>query len=175
MPRYVAFLRAIYGEKMAPLRRTLEEMGFSNVDSFLASGNLIFETPSHDTHALEEQLEEGLHDTLGYEVATFIRSFEEVTEVARYKPFADEELAADGSTLRVGFLKAASGDDARQELLTYTTDNDALHVDGREVYWLCRTTASESRFSGAVIEKTFGTQATLRNIRTVRRIAAKYA
>lgn len=78
MPRYVAFLRAIYGEKMAPLRGCLEDMGFSNVESFLASGNLVFETPSEDPEGLEEELEEALPDTLGYDVAVFLRSAGEV-------------------------------------------------------------------------------------------------
>lgn len=175
MPQYVAFLRAIYGEKMAPLRRTLEELGFSNVDSLLASGNLIFEAASRDPTALEEQLGKALSETLGYDVPTFIRRAEELTNIVHYQLFEEAELEAEDNTLHVGFLKDVPSEEAQRKLLTYATDDDALHVDGREVYWLCRTRVSDSKFSGAVIERTFDMQATLRNMRTVRRIVAKYA
>jgi hypothetical protein len=47
-------------------------------------------------------------------------------------------------------------------------------VKGREVYWLCRKKFSETKFSGAVLEKAIGMQATLRNVTTVTKIAAKY-
>lgn len=174
MPQYVAFLRAIYHQKMAPLRRSFEEMGFSSVDSFLASGNIIFEATSENPAALEQQIEKALPETLGHEVAAFIRSTDEVTDVSEYKPFEGAEMEAEGNTLYVGFLKDAPGEDAQQKLMTYATDDDALHLDGREVYWLCRTKASDSKFSGAVVERTLDMQATMRNVRTVNRITAKY-
>lgn len=175
MPQYVAFLRAIYHMKMDRLRRPFEAMGFSNVKTFLASGNVIFDTASHDTAALERKIEKALHEALGRDVATFIRSADEVTDVARYEPFDDAEVEAEGNTLHVGFLKDVPSEKAQRKLLTYTTENDALQVNGREVYWLCRTKVSDSKFSGVVVERTLSMQATMRNVRTVRRIVEKYA
>ncbi len=52
---------------------------------------------------------------------------------------------------------------------------DDFAVRGREVYWLCRKRMSESAFSGALLEKTMGMTATVRNAITVQRLAAKYA
>ena len=56
MPRYVAFLRAInvggHNTKMAELRRLFEGLGFSGVEAFIASGNVIFETNSRATARL---------------------------------------------------------------------------------------------------------------------------
>jgi uncharacterized protein (DUF1697 family) len=54
------------------------------------------------------------------------------------------------------------------------TEIDDFHVHGREVYWLCRQKMSESAFSGALLEKTIGMPATMRNANTVKRLAAKY-
>jgi uncharacterized protein (DUF1697 family) len=48
-------------------------------------------------------------------------------------------------------------------------------VNGREVYWLCRTRFSESQISGALLAKTLGMPTTLRNTTTVKKIAAKYS
>ena len=53
MPRYIAFLRALnvggHTVKMDHLRSLFEALGFGGVESFIASGNIIFDTPSTDT------------------------------------------------------------------------------------------------------------------------------
>ncbi|HEX8682084.1 MAG TPA: DUF1697 domain-containing protein [Ardenticatenaceae bacterium] len=174
MPRYVAFLRAInvggHTVKMEPLRRLFEAMEFSNVETFIASGNVIFDATLTDTKALERKIEDSLRAVLGYEVATFIRTTSEVAEIARYQPFDDSE----GHALYIAFLAAPPGDEAKQKLLSFANEVDEFHVSGREGYWLCRKKMSESSFSGALLEKTLGMQATLRNSTTVRKIAAKY-
>ena len=54
------------------------------------------------------------------------------------------------------------------------TELDEFHVNGREVYWLCRTRQSDSTFSNVRFEKLVETRATWRNINTVVRLAAKY-
>jgi uncharacterized protein (DUF1697 family) len=63
---------------------------------------------------------------------------------------------------------------AERKLLSFRSDTDDFAVHGREVYWLCRKKLSESPFSGALLERTLETRATLRNITTVGKIAAKY-
>jgi uncharacterized protein (DUF1697 family) len=144
MPTYVAFLRAIYHMKMDRLRRPFEVMEFSNVDTFLASGNIIFEATSPDTDALEREIDDALNETIDRETATFIRSTDELTEIAHHRPFEDADLNADGHTLYIAFLGTTPGDEVQQNLLSFTSDVDAFHIDGREVYWLCRTKQSQN-------------------------------
>ena len=155
MPKYVAFLRAInvggHTVKMDDLRRLFEAMGFSNVETFIASGNFIFDSTSKSPKALEKKIEGHLRAALGYEVATFIRSMSELAEIAQYKPFADAELNAPGNTVYIAFVADRPGDAAKQKLRSFTTKFDEFHVNGREVYWLCRKKMSESEFSGAVM------------------------
>ena len=59
--------------------------------------------------------------------------------------------------------------------MTFQTAADDFHVHEREVYWLCRKKLSESTFSGALLEKTLGMPATIRNATTVKKLAAKTA
>jgi len=91
MSRYFAFLRAInvggHTIKMDQLRNLFENMDLSKVETFIASGNVIFENKSGDVHVLEKRIETSLSDALGYEVATFIRTDAELKEIAGYKPF----------------------------------------------------------------------------------------
>lgn len=160
---------------MADLRRLFEALGFSSVQTFIASGNVIFGSASRSPQALERRIERRLHDALGFEVATFIRSTGDLARIARYKPFRKAELSAAGNALYIAFLAGNPSARAKQKLLALTSDVDDLHVAGREAYWLCRKKMSESDFSGALLEKTLGLRATLRNATTVRKMAVQYS
>jgi uncharacterized protein (DUF1697 family) len=179
MPKYVAFLRAInvggHTIKMDHLQRLFKATGFSNVETFIASGNVIFDSTGESTQALERKIEDALQEALGYQVTTFIRTTSELADVARYKPFKDADLGAEGNTVYIAFIAETPSEEAQQKLLSFTSAVDEFHVDGRQVYWLCRKKMSESEFSGALLEKTLGMQATLRNSTTVKRIASKYS
>jgi uncharacterized protein (DUF1697 family) len=178
MTRYIAFLRAVnvggHIVKMDHLRGLFVALGASNVETFIASGNVIFESAEKDAQALEKKIEGHLRKALGYEVATFLRSVPELAAVARYEPFPAAELEMEGNMLYVGFLPAPPDGKARQGLLALRTEIDEFHVHEREVYWLCRKKLSESKVTGAMLEKRAGMPATLRNSTTVRKIAAKY-
>lgn len=175
--RYVALLRAInvggHNVKMDILRELFEQLGFANVATFIASGNVIFESPEDDTAALAGRIAGHLHGALGYAVATFIRTPAELAAVSAYLPFPQDEIAA-SAAMSVGFLADAAPADAQARVLALATEIDAFHLHGREVYWLHRARQSESKISGGVLEKALGGQLTLRNITTVRKLAAKY-
>jgi uncharacterized protein (DUF1697 family) len=176
MEKYVAFLRAInvggHVVKMDHLRSVVAGIGVSRVETFIASGNVIFDSAARSASALEKKIESALHQALGYEVATFIRTTSAVAEVAAREPFSG--LDAPGNTLYVGFLSAAPAAAAQRALLALNSSVDEFHIAGREVFWLSHRKFSESDFSGAKLEKILGVKATLRNITTVRKIAAKY-
>lgn len=179
MTKYVALLRAInvggHTVKMDYLRSLFEAIGLANVETFIASGNVIFDSKSGNQLALEQKIEKRLQETLGYEVKTFIRSTSELKAVAAYKPFIDSELNKEGHALYIGFVGGSPNVQAKQKLLSYCGEIDDLHVHGREVYWLCRTKMGVSKFSGALVEKILGMRVTFRNATTVRKIAAKYS
>jgi uncharacterized protein (DUF1697 family) len=179
MPKYVAFLRAInvggHTVKMDYLRTLFEVLGFKNVETFIASGNVIFDSPSRNTKALERKIEASLELTLGYAVKTFIRSCSELSDIAGQKPFSDAELNAPGNSLYIGFMAESPGDNACEELLSLSSKTDGFYLNGRQLYWLCRTSFRDSEFSGARLEKMLGLPATLRNVTTVKKLAAKYS
>jgi uncharacterized protein (DUF1697 family) len=174
---YIALLRAInvggHTVKMAQLRSLFEALGFANVQTFIASGNVFFEAASADAAALERQIEGHLKNALGYEIATFIRTPRELAAIAEYQPFPELDLASGGG-LYIAFLPAQPSSTARNKLLALRTPIDDVHVHEREIYWFCRTKSSESTISGALLEKTIGMPATMRNVTTVRKLAAKY-
>lgn len=177
MPRYIAFLRAInvggHTVKMDHLRQLFAEMGFTNVETFIASGNVIFDSAEPDAAALERTIETGLEAALGYRVDTFIREPAELAAVAARWPFAETEREA-AHTLFIAFLPATPDNAAWERLNALATNVDAFHIDEREVYWLRRDAVGDSSFAGAVLERALGMPATVRNSRTVAKLATKY-
>jgi len=177
MPKFAVFLRAInvggHTVKMDMLRGLFEAQGYTEVETFIASGNVVFAAPGIDTIALEEAISTTLREALGYKVAAFVRTGAELNRIATREAFRPAAVSA-AAALNVGFLHAAPDEPAVQKLLALQTGIDEFAFCGREVYWLCRKKQSESTFSNAVLEKTLGVPSTLRGIDTVRKIAAKY-
>ena len=159
---------------MDVLRKCFEALGHTRVETFIASGNVIFESRARNARTLEQAIERHLRESLGYDVATFLRSPAEVAAAATYQPFPATELEAEGHGLYVGFLREPPAAEALAKLLARQTPVDEFRVHGRELYWLARQRMSESPFSGAVLEKLLGMPATMRNVTTVRKIADKY-
>ncbi len=174
--QFIAFLRAInvggHVVKMDALAIVFEQLGFGNVATFIASGNVIFTSTGKDTAKLEPRVEQGLEKALGYPVTTFIRTTREVVSLAEYKPF--KTVGVEGSTLYVGFLSTTPAAEARKRIDALRTADDDFRIEGRELFWWRRGNLMESAVSGALLEKTLKMPMTMRNVNTVKRLAAKY-
>jgi uncharacterized protein (DUF1697 family) len=178
MSFYIAFLRAInvggHTVKMDELRRQFQSLGFASVETFIASGNVIFEARPDTASELESLIETRLRAALGYEAATFLRSPAELTAIAGCQPFPEQQFAA-AVAFNVAFLKAPLAEAQAQKLMQRRTEIDDFRAHGREIYWLCRTRQSQSTFSNAVLEKTLGMPSTLRGMNTIQKLVEKYA
>jgi uncharacterized protein (DUF1697 family) len=176
LAQYVAFLRAINvggrTVKMTKLREIFESLGFIDVETFIASGNVIFRSRSANTAALEKKVEQALEESLGFDVSTLIRSTTELASIAGFDAFPGS--ASPRSTMYVGLLKSAPDAAIREKVRALSAANDEFRVEGRELYWLCHTKMMQSVASGALLEKTVGTRATFRNVTTLRKLSAKY-
>jgi uncharacterized protein (DUF1697 family) len=176
MPKHIAFLRAInvggHFVKMADLRAMFERMKFENVETFINSGNVIFDAGERDQSKLERRVERALRAELGYDVSTFIRSPEELAAIAASKPFSAASSRG-WSALYVCFLKEPHTPTGKRALEALRTDEDQFTTRGREAYWLCRTKLTSSLVPPNRLAKALGPN-TNRNITTVRKLADKY-
>ena len=171
MTKYVAFLRAVNVGgtkiiKMDELRKLFDSFGHRNVETFIQSGNVIFD--AKDSRTLEAKLENQLEKALGYKTEIFLRSVEEVDRITKQHRLEPRE----NETLHVVFLKSEPEKSQIESLKQYNSAADEFAVVGREVYNL-RHDRDRSIFSNSFIEKIFGT-ATTRNMTTVRKILEKY-
>jgi len=174
MARYVALLRAInvggHVVSMEQLRAHFTRLGFDDVETFIASGNVLFTSRSTAPASLERRIEARLRDALGYDVDTFLRTGPELDAVAKHKPFEDAHMRA-ARALNVAFFAEPLDHQSRTRVTGLRTDIDDFHVRGRELYWLCRKSQSRSTFSNLALEKALGLRSTFRGMNTVRRLA----
>ncbi len=176
---YVALLRGInLGNrriKMEDLRALFEALKFRNVDTFIASGNVLFESANRDPGKLEAQIERHLAKSLGYEVDTFVRTRAEIAALATARPFPAAEMASAENTIHVGLWKEALEAARARQFAAIRTDVDQFHVDGRNFYWLCRIKTHESKvWALPELRALRLPSATLRNLKAVRRLTAEF-
>jgi len=178
MPKYIAFLRAInvggHTVKMDHLKSLFEKMGFINVETFIASGNVVFETKSKSVDSMKKKIESDLHKQLGYQVAAFIRSTEELKRITGYKPFKESELNNPNNNLYIGFLESAPSKENQNKVFAMKNDINEFNFYHNELYWLCRKNFSDSGIDGKKLEKALGMSATIRNSTTIKKMVDKF-
>ena len=127
------------------LRQLFESIGFLNVATFIASGNVVFEATTKNVRSLEERIEKRLEEALGYEVAAFIRTEAELVEIANYKPFPQSKVDT-AAGFNIIFLADTVDENSKEKVLALRTDTDEFHVHGREIYWLRRRRQTDPHF-----------------------------
>lgn len=178
MARYVAFLRGMnLGNrriKNDELRAEFEQLGFADVGTFRASGNVIF-SASADAGAagLAKKIEGGLAASLGYEVAVFLRTAGEVAAIAAREPFEAKLVKASKGKLQVLLLGRKPAAAARKKVLALASEEDRLAIEGRELYWLPSGGTIDSDLDLKAIDAALG-KGTMRTKGTIDQIAAKH-
>jgi uncharacterized protein (DUF1697 family) len=182
MITYIAFLRGINvgGKniiKMDELKSIFESFGFKNVETYIQSGNVIFETSTTNKKTLTQKIEKGLNKELGYEVATFLRTKEEMRALVKHDPFKNIK-ASDKAKTYVTFLHQTSevlktSEVLRKKVPFFSRKKDVEVIGVREgnVFCLSHLVDGSFGFPNLFLEKELKTPATTRNWTTVSKMA----
>ena len=174
MPKYIAFLRAINVGgttiiKMTDLKKMFESFELDNVQTYIQTGNVIFDTEEEDIAKLEQRIERQLEKASGKRIRLFVRTIREVVAMARGCPFE----AKDGQVVHVAILEKKPDKKNIETLIALRSEADDFAVDGKQAYNL-RRDRERSVFSNNFIEKILGIPATTRNLTTIKKLAEKY-
>ena len=171
--KYVAFLRAINvgGHaiiKMTDLKKMFESAGMENVQTYIQSGNVIFETEA-SAEVLTKQIERQLEKAAEYRIELFVRTMREVQAIAKNPPFKPKGE----ETVFVSFLNNKPAKKSQQAVLDLSCESDDFAFKGQELYCL-RRDREKSIFSGNLVEKLLKMPTTVRNLSTITKIVDKY-
>ncbi len=178
MPDYAALLRGVnLGPHRrvsgAELRSLFEGIGFRNVATFRASGNVVFGADLQAPRRLISLIETHLAQSAGFEVAVFLRTGAQIRATADHTPFDPDLVDASQGKLQVAFLSRRPGAGARNEALALATADDRLALTDRELYWLPSGSIRDSALNFKAIEGLLG-PTTMRTKGTIDQLAAKY-
>lgn len=170
MPRYAAFLRGINVGgtriKKDDLCKPFSDLGYDEVTTFRASGNVIFEGPKRSAAKLKEEIEGRLAADLGFTKAvTFIRTSAEMRALAESQPLKVKS----GQKMHVMLLlkKPAAS------VLEFATKDDQLALGPKELFWLPKARMTDSELDLKAIEKLIG-PTTMRTKGTIDEIAQRW-
>lgn len=176
MIKYSAFLRGINvgGHrliKMDYLRQLFTEVGLQKVETYIQSGNVFFESEEKDEQTLVAVIEKHLHNSLGYEVPTFLRTPAQMASVLENYPFATIDDHPNVK-IYVAFLATPPPSELAKTLMALSTEWEFMHVHNREVYILLKPFDGKSIFSNNLLEKKLKMLATTRNWATVNKMSS---
>jgi uncharacterized protein (DUF1697 family) len=155
------------------LCESLDGLGLKNVAAFLASGNVVFDADG-TTAALEKRIENGLRESLDYEVPTFVRTAAELRAIAAHVPFAGSDGGqTPAGKLQVAMIRSKPSAGTRKTVLALSTAEDRVTIRGRELYWLPSGNLLDSSLDMRRIDDALGPM-TNRTRRTIERMAAKF-
>ena len=171
---YIALLRGINLSghkivKMDQLRKTFDELGFEDVQTYIQSGNVIFKAQAEAAEYLAKKIEERLVRQFGFPVPVLVKTAEEVGEVIKNNRLAKEK-GLDVSRLHVTFLSCVPEPSALKLLDAVSMAPDRFHCAGSAIYLYCPNGYHAAKLTNNVLGKMLKAGATTRNWKTVNKL-----
>ncbi|MBY5583419.1 DUF1697 domain-containing protein [Rhizobium leguminosarum] len=164
MPVYIALLRAVNVGgtgplPMAELKAICEGLGFSDVKTYIQSGNVLFRSDEAEK-VVVERLDDALGKTMRKRPGVMVRSRKELDKIATDAPFPE----AQPNFLLVYFLPEKAPGDALETMVA--PDGEEAKLAGREIYVHYPNGSGRSKLKLPALKP-----GTSRNLNTVRKLA----
>ncbi|HET6506154.1 MAG TPA: DUF1697 domain-containing protein [Baekduia sp.] len=171
MPRQIALLRGVNvgpttKVAMADLRGAFAELGFTDIKTYVNSGNVVFS----GRKASLAKVERAIAGVCGWDVPVVLRTQDELADVLEANPLGD---VADNASRHLVLFADAPIDAAKaSDLDADALAPEAFAIRGREAYLWLPNGVQRSPLAKAMNEKRFGVRLTGRNFRTVDKLAS---
>jgi uncharacterized protein (DUF1697 family) len=178
MATHAAFLRGVnvgshHRVSNAELQRMFIASGLTDPKPFRTSGNVAFTADREPLERLTLRIEDALAHELGYAVAAFVRTAEQLRGICAFEPFDRERVAAGDGKLQVSILARRPTAQVRRQVLAMAGDRDLLAFGELELYWLPSGGTLETELDLMAIERALG-PTTRRTKGTIEQLAAKH-
>lgn len=178
MTIYIALLRGInvgghHIIKMSELKKAFEGLGLLNVQTYIQSGNVLFQSDEAE-EPLRKKIEQEIEATFGFSVLVVLRTAAEWEQMIRDCPFTPEQIAeaenaSASESLYVSLMPHAPLQEHTARLNPYTSEADTFRIIGREVYLLFCQSIRNSKLADNLHR--LEVPATVRNWKTINKIA----
>lgn len=149
--------------RMVELKNLYESLVFGNVQTYVQSGNVIFDSDEQDSDKLRSSIEAQIETTFGFSVPVFIRTTDNFQRVLENHPFAGEEAIR----VLVTFLYEKPAESKWEELSHYKDKVDQFVLGEQEIFLFCPGGYGKTKLSNNFFEKKLDVIATTRNWKSV--------
>ena len=170
MSLYICLLRGINVSgmnkiKMDLLRQLFIETGFVGVQTYIQSGNVIFQSEVTETGQLALVISKKIKETFGFTVPVLVLTVAELRNALKNNPFITD-LTKDPAFLHLSFLSAVPEKAKIEKVLEKQYFPDDFEWNGNVIYLYCPAGYGNTKFSNAFFENKLGVTATTRNWKT---------
>lgn len=136
--------------KMEDLRKALEALGLRSVETYIQSGNVVFESDDNE-NILRKKIEKQIEASFGFEAVVVLRTAAELEKLIEECPFSAEEIFQaedsnkEGESLYALLLAEEPGEETGKKLDALKSADDELRFRGRDVYILLRHSIRNSK------------------------------
>lgn len=174
MQKYIALLRGINigGHKIIPMAQLKElfvELGFSNVVTYIQSGNVLFKAKPQSLEKMKAQIERGIENKFGFSSTLFVFEAETLARVLEENPFRDRKLK-EGEKIYFTLFSDEPGPAEVGKLKTFPNYADEFEIIGKTLYVLCKKGYSQTLFTTNFVEKNLKVHGTSRNLETMTKL-----
>jgi len=171
MSTFVSMLRGINvgGQKrlrMETLREIFEGLGFTNIRTYVQSGNVVFASPIQEPSLLTRRIETHIEQTCGFHVDVFIRQAQELKRILAANPFLIDRHE-DASKLHVTFLYQSPPETWWSKLTPPGNTPDEFARGELAIYLFCPNGYGKTKLSNSFFERKLSMPVTTRNWNTV--------
>jgi uncharacterized protein (DUF1697 family) len=179
MTVYVALLKGInvgssHRINMEDLRKMFESLGLSRIETYIQSGNVIFESDDKEA-SLRKKIEQGIETAFGFAAVVVLRTADELDGIIQRCPFSQEEISqaeesnSEGESLYIALLPEEPKKESVEKIKALRTAIDDIRFEGREAYILLRHSIRNSKLA-VLLQKLEGTS-TVRNWKTLQNLS----
>ena len=173
MGTYISMLRGINvgGQKklkMDGLKKLYESLGFRQVQTYIQSGNVVFQCSGTDILKLTNMIEKSIKQSFGFEAPALIRTRDEFRKLIKNNPFSGK----DAGKLHVTFLSNIPVHLPKEEINKAKGEAEEFSIIGREIYLFCPDGYGRSKLSNSFFARKLKLPATTRNWNTVNKLYA---
>ncbi|AXG74423.1 DUF1697 domain-containing protein [Flavobacterium arcticum] len=172
MPVYLALFRGINVSghniiKMEHLRKLMEANGYINVETYIQSGNVVFETDETDKAKVAYNIQLLLYKEYGYDVVIFIYDETDLIKAIDNNPYTDRVPEPSGpKKYFVVFLSEEPSVAGIDQVKKYNRSDDVFKVVDSVMYLKLAQSAADSKLTSTFIENKTKLKATTRNWNT---------
>ena len=174
MKTYIAVLRGINvsGQKrmnMAELRERLKQLDIQNTQTYIQSGNIIFNSNLTDTKQLEANIRNLILDNWGFDVPVILRELDTLLSIKKDNPFTKNN-DIDQTKIAVMFLSNQPSDELIKAISKLKDPNDKFEIIGKNIYLHCPNGFGRTKFTINFFERKLKVTCTARNLKTLNKL-----